>query len=37
MESRKVVLTTYFQGSNGDPDIENGLVDTVWEGEGGMN
>ena len=23
--------------SNGDADIENQLVDTVWEGEGGMN
>ena len=23
--------------SNGDADIENKLVDTVWEGEGGMD
>ena len=28
---------TYLQGSNGDPDIENRLVDTVREGECGMN
>ena len=28
---------TCFQGSNGDIDIENGLVDTGGEGEGGMN
>ena len=26
-----------FQGSNGDADIGNRLVDTVGEGEGGMN
>jgi len=25
------------QGSSGDADTENGLVDTVGEGEGGMN
>ena len=28
---------TYFQGWNGDADIENRLVDTVGEGESGMN
>ena len=28
---------TYFQGGNGDSDIENRLVDTVWEGDGGTN
>ena len=28
---------TYLQGSNGDTDIQNRLVDTVGEGEGGMN
>ena len=27
----------YLQGSNGDADIENRLVDTGREGEGGMN
>ena len=27
----------YSQGRNGDADVENGLVDTVGEGEGGMN
>ena len=33
MESRKIVP---IQGRN-DADIENGLVDTVGEGEGGTN
>ena len=28
---------TYLQGSSGNPDIENRLVDIVWEGEGGTN
>ena len=28
---------TYLQGSNEDKGIENRLVDTVWEGEGGTN
>ena len=28
---------TYLQGSSGDADIENTLVDPVWEGEGGTN
>ena len=28
---------TYFQGSNGDADIDNRLVDAVEEGEGGTN
>ena len=27
---------TYLQGSSGDADIENRLLDTVWEREGGM-
>ena len=27
----------YLQDSNGDADIKNRLVDTVGEGEGGMN
>ena len=37
MESRKMVLMSILQGSNGDADIENRLVDTIGEGEGGMN
>ena len=28
---------TYLQGSSGNPDIENRLVDIMWEGEGGTN
>ena len=28
---------TYLWGSSGDADIENGLMDTVGEGEGGKN
>ena len=28
---------TYFQGRNRDVDKENGYVDTVGEGEGGMS
>ena len=28
---------TYWQGSNGDKDIENRFVDTGWEGDGGTN
>ena len=28
---------TYLQGRNGDSDIENGLMDTVGEGESGTN
>ena len=26
-----------LQGSRGDTDVENRLVDTGWEGEGGTN
>ena len=26
-----------MRGRNGDEDVENGLVDTEWEGEGGTN
>ena len=37
IESRKMVLWAYLQGSNRDADIENRLTDTVREGEGGMN
>ena len=37
MESRKMVLITCWQGSKGDTDIENRLLDTVREGEGGTN
>ena len=29
--------STYLQGRSGDTDIENTLVDTAGEGEGGMN
>ena len=36
MESRKMVLMNHFQGWNRDADIENGLVDTAGEGEGGI-
>ena len=32
-----MVLINLFQGSNADTDIENRLVDTVGEGEGGTN
>ena len=37
MESRKMVLMNRLQGSDGDVDGENGLVDTGKEGEGGKN
>ena len=37
MESRKMSPWTYWQGSNGDADIGNRLVDTVGEDEGGTN
>jgi hypothetical protein len=37
MESRKVVLMNLFAGQPGDADIENTLVDTVGEGEGGTD
>ena len=37
MEYRKMVLMNYLQGSNRDADIENRLVDTAAEEEGGMN
>ena len=37
MESRKIVLMSYFQGRNGDADIENRLVDTEGEGDDGTN
>ena len=36
MESRKIVINL-LQGRNGDADIENGLVDTAGEGEGGTD
>ena len=35
MESRKTVLMNLFAGQNSDTDIENRLVDTAREGEGG--
>ena len=35
MESRKIVLmNTYLQGSKGDADIKNRLVDIIGEGVG---
>ena len=37
MESRKMVPMHQLAGSNGDADIENGLVDTVGEGAGGTD
>ena len=40
MESRKMVLMNLFAGKiwrYRDADIENGLVDTVGEGESGTN
>ena len=35
MESRKMVLMNLFSGRNRDADIENRLVDTAGEGDGG--
>ena len=35
MESRKMVLMSYLQSSNGDEDIEKSLVDRVEQGEDG--
>ena len=37
MEPRKMYWWTYLQGSDGDADIENRLVDTLGEGEDGTN
>ena len=37
MKSRKMILITYLQSSNGDTDVEDRLVDTLREGERGMN
>ena len=37
MESRKMVLMNYFQGRNGDTDVENRLADAVGQGESGTN
>ena len=34
MESRKMLWWSYLQGSNGDSDIENRILDMVGEGEG---
>lgn len=36
MESRKM-LFMYVFARNGDTDVENGLVGTTGEGEGGVN
>ena len=37
MESREKYWWAYLQGRNGDADVENGLVDTVWERRSGPN
>ena len=37
MESRKMVLMNRLQGRNKDSDVEEGLVDTAGEEEGGTN
>ena len=37
MESRKMAPMNYLQGSSGDTDIENRLVDMVGEGEDERN
>ena len=37
MESRKMVLMNLFAGQSGDADLENTLLDTVGEGEGGAD
>lgn len=37
MDAGKMVQIDPLQGSRGDVDTENRLVDTVWEGEGWMN
>ena len=37
MESRKMVLMNLLQIRNRDTDIENRLVNTVGEGQGGTN
>ena len=37
MKSRKMVLMNLSQVMNGDADLENGVLDTEWEGEGGTN
>ena len=37
MESRKMVLMNLYARKTGDADIEKRFVDTVGEGESGMN
>ena len=37
MESRKTIQMNLMQGNNKDADVENRLVDTAGEGEGGMD
>ena len=37
MESRKMVLMNLFAGQPGDAHLENTLVDTVGEGQGGAD
>ena len=36
MEFRKRVTMTYMQDSKRDTDVENSLMDSLGEGEGGM-
>ena len=37
MQSRQMVVMNLFAGSNGDADIGNIFVDTLGEGDGGIN
>ena len=37
MESRKMVLLNQFVGQKYKSDVEYGLMDTLWEGEGETN
>ena len=36
MEFRKIVMMIYMQGSKRDTDVNNRLLDSVGEGDGGM-
>ena len=36
MKFRKVVTVTYMQESKRDTDVQNSLLDSMGEGEGGM-
>ena len=37
VESKKIIQINLFPGRNRDTDVENRHVNTVGEGEGGMN